>query len=136
MIFGAIIGGVTIVGARFTKLLHIKLPVLVNPINASPEAHERFKIFPNNPATLLFGILFVCIITLGAEIHAGTTHATQEGVPVLCITFPHCGVPSLAKPMIAPLLAQIFPVPVSIFPNILVKYCLNAPPVISPVGHV
>lgn len=136
MIFGAIIGGVTIVGARFTKLLHIKLPVLVNPINASPEAHERFKIFPNNPATLLFGILFACIAIFGIDIHVGIVHTIQEAVPVSRITFPHCGVPSLAKPMIAPLLAQIFPVPVSIFPNILVRYCLNAPPVISPVGHV
>ena len=69
--------------------LHIKLPVLVNPINASPEAHERFKIFPNNPATLLFGILFVCIITLGVEIHAGSIHAIQEAVPIFRITFPH-----------------------------------------------
>jgi hypothetical protein len=118
------------------NFLHSNSPVCLNPTSTSSQAHERFKIFPNNPATLLFGILFVCIITLGTEIHAGTTHATQEAVPVLCITFPHCGVPSLAKPMIAPLLAQIFPVPVSIFPNILVRYCLNAPPVISPVGHV
>ena len=81
-------------------------------------------------------MLFVCIVTLGVEIHTGTTHAIQESVPVSRITFPHCGVPSLVKPTIAPLLAQIFPVPVSIFPNILVKYCLNTPPVASPAGHV
>lgn len=118
------------------NFLHSNSPVCLNPTSTSSQAHERFKIFPNNPATLLFGILFACIAIFGTDIHVGAIHAIQEAVPVFRITFPHCGVPSLAKPMIAPLLVQIFPVPVSIFPNILVKYCLNAPPDISPVGHV